>query len=69
MQTTFELARFRDGRLMLRVRFHDNSNFWIQESDEATWVPTFSEVLDLKEFLDVIDEYNSRYGDYGTILD
>ncbi len=54
----FELNRFQDGRIMLRVRFFGTSNFWIHDSGTATWVPTKAEAENLKEFLDVIDEYN-----------
>lgn len=68
MNTIFEIAKFPDGRIMLRVRFHKNSNFWfINDKEEelvATWVPTLKEVAYLKEFLDLINKYNAgHFGD------
>jgi hypothetical protein len=54
----FEFSRFSDGRLMIRVRFFRNSNFWIHSLEEATWVPTLDEVAFLKEVLDVTNEHN-----------
>jgi hypothetical protein len=59
MKPIFELANIADGRLMLRVRFYKNSNFWINE-EEATWVPTLEEADFLKETLKVTNEYNEN---------
>jgi len=53
----FELGKFSDGRLMLKVRFYKNTNFWISE-EEATWVPTLEEVDFLTEVLAVANEHN-----------
>ena len=58
MKPRIELDTFSDGRLMVRVRFCSNSNFWIQDMGKATWVPTLKEVDLLKEAIDAIDEYN-----------
>jgi hypothetical protein len=58
MKPIFELGKFSDGRLMLRVRFYKNSNFWINDQEEATWVPTLEEVDFLKEVLGVANEHN-----------
>ena len=60
MKPIFELAKFSDGRLMLRVRFYRTSNFWINDKEEATWVPTFEEVDFLKEALNVANEHNEN---------
>ena len=59
MKPIFELAKFADGRIMLRVRFCKTSNFWINE-EEATWVPTFEEVDFLKEALNVANDHNEK---------
>jgi hypothetical protein len=58
MKPIFEFSRFSDGRLMIRVRFFTNSNFWIHDLEQATWVPTLDEVAFLKEVLDVTNERN-----------
>jgi hypothetical protein len=58
MKPIFELSKFPDGRIMLRVRFFGNSNFWIHDLESATWVPTLDEAANLMEFLDVINERN-----------
>jgi hypothetical protein len=58
MKPIFELNKFPDGRLMLRVRFFRNSNFWILDLEQATWVPTLEEASFLKEVLDVVNERN-----------
>jgi hypothetical protein len=58
MKPVFELGKFADGRLMLRVRFYRNTNFWINDLEEATWVPTLEEVAFLKEVLDAVNERN-----------
>jgi len=58
MKPTVEIGKFTDGRLMVRVRFVKNSNFWIYDLEEATWVPTLEEVNFLKEVLDVTNERN-----------
>lgn len=58
MKPIFEFGRFSDGRLMIRVRFFRNSNFWIHSLEEATLVPTLDEVALLKEVLDVTNERN-----------
>jgi hypothetical protein len=58
MKPIFEFSRFSDGRLMIRVRFFMNSNFWIHDLEQATWVPTLDEVAFLKEVLDVTNERN-----------
>jgi hypothetical protein len=58
MKPVFELGKFPDGRLMLRVRFYRNSNFWIHDLEQATWVPTLEEAEFLKEVLDVANERN-----------
>jgi hypothetical protein len=58
MKPIFELGKFPDGRLMLRVRFYKNSNFWIHDLEQATWVPTLEEVAFLKEVLDITNENN-----------
>lgn len=60
MKPIFEISRFADGRLMLRVRFRKNSNFRFEEEEEATWVPTFDEVNLLNEALNVTNEHNTR---------
>jgi hypothetical protein len=60
MKPIFELAKFADGRLMLRVRFNRTSNFWISDQEEATWVPTLEEADFLKETLRVANEYNEN---------
>jgi hypothetical protein len=58
MKPIFEFNKFSDGRLMIRVRFFKNSNFWIHDLEQATWVPTFEEVDFLKEVLDLTNERN-----------
>jgi hypothetical protein len=58
MKPIFELSKFPDGRLMLRVRFFRNSNFWIHDLEQASWVPTIEEASFLKEALDVTNERN-----------
>jgi hypothetical protein len=58
MKPIFELSKFPDGRLMLRVRFFRNSNFWIHDLEQASWVPTIEEASFLKEVLDVTNERN-----------
>ena len=58
MKPIFELSKFPDGRIMLRVRFSGNSNFWVHDSETATWVPTLDEASNLKEFLEVVNERN-----------
>lgn len=58
MKPVFELSKFPDGRIMLRVRFFSNSNFWIHDLETATWVPTLDEGSSLKEFLDLVNERN-----------
>ena len=54
----FEFDKFSDGRLMIKVRFFANSNFWIHDLEQATWVPTLQEVATLKEVLDLTNERN-----------
>jgi hypothetical protein len=54
----FEIAKFADGRLMIRVRFYRTSNFWIHDSEQATWVPTLEEVDILKEAVEIANERN-----------
>jgi hypothetical protein len=58
MKPIFEISKFADGRLMIRVRFSRNSNFWIHDSENATWVPTLEEVEMLKEAVEVANERN-----------
>ena len=58
MKPRFELGRFADRRMKLVVRFFQNSNFWINEQGEATWVPTLEEVEDLSEALQMTDFHN-----------
>jgi hypothetical protein len=58
VKPAFEIDKFPDGRLMMRVRFFRNSNFWIHDLEQATWVPTLEEVAFLKEVLDVTNERN-----------
>jgi hypothetical protein len=58
MKPIFEIAKFADGRLMVRVRFFTHSNFWIQDLESATWVPTIEDVATLKEVVDVTNEHN-----------
>ena len=58
LKTRFEFSKFPDGRLMIRVRFFQTSNFWIHDLEQATWVPTLEEVDLLKEVLDVTNERN-----------
>jgi hypothetical protein len=58
MRPAIEIGKFPDGRLMVRVRFMRNSNFWIHDLGEATWVPTLEEVSFLQEVLDVANERN-----------
>lgn len=58
MKPIFEFSKFPDGRLMIRVRFFRDSNFWIHDLEQATWVPTLEEVDFLKEVLDVTNERN-----------
>jgi hypothetical protein len=36
-----EVGRFKDRKLMVKVVFEPNSNFW---KDSLTWVPTFEEI-------------------------
>jgi len=54
----YEFSKFADGRLMVRVRFFINSNFWIHDMEQASWVPTLEEVNLLKEVLDIVNERN-----------
>lgn len=58
MKPIFEISKFADGRLMVRVRFHKSSNFWIHDLEFATWVPTLDEVETLKEVVEVANERN-----------
>lgn len=58
MKTIFELGKFPDGRLMVKVRLFRSSNFWIHNLEEASWVPTLEEADFLKEVLDVANERN-----------
>ena len=58
MKPIFELSKFPDGRFMRRVRFYKNTNFWINDLEEATWVPTMDEVNFLEETLDIVNERN-----------
>ena len=53
-----ELAKFADGRLMLRVRFYKNSNFWFNDGEEATWVPTLDEVDLVSKGVHILDKFN-----------
>jgi hypothetical protein len=57
MKPIIETARFPDGRLMLRVRFMRNSNFWIEE-EGATWVPTFEELYLMNDALHATNYFN-----------
>jgi hypothetical protein len=66
MKPIFEFSRFSDGRLMIRVRFFRNSNFWIHDLEQATWVPTLDEVAFLKEVLDVTNERNEIKATIGS---
>jgi hypothetical protein len=54
----FEIAKFADGRLMVRVRFQHSSNFWIHDLESASWVPRIDEVETLKEIVEVVNERN-----------
>jgi spore maturation protein CgeB len=58
MKPIFEISKFPDGRLMVRVRFYTHSNFWIHDLESATWVPTIEDVATLKEVIDVTNEHN-----------
>ncbi len=55
-----ELGKFPEGRLKLTIRFRKDSNFWMDNQEEATWVPTLEEVDLLKEALDATDEHNKN---------
>jgi hypothetical protein len=58
MKPIFEIAKFPDGRLMVRVRFFVHSNFWIYDLESATWVPTLEDAATLKEVIDLTNEHN-----------
>lgn len=60
MQQTIEVGRFSDGRLMVLVRFRSRSNFRFCDQDQATWVPTFAELDNLNEVLNIVNEYNEN---------
>lgn len=53
-----EIARFSDGRLKVLIRFNAYSNFWIQDLETASWVPTLEEVAHIKEVIDLTNEHN-----------
>ena len=50
-----EVGRFKDGRLMVKVVFEPNSNFW---EETLSWVPTFEEVERISKTLKCIDAVN-----------
>lgn len=58
MKPIYEFSKFADGRLMVRVLFFAHSNFWIHDTEQASWVPTLEEVNLLKEVLDIVNECN-----------
>jgi hypothetical protein len=60
MTAIIETSKFWDGRLMLRVRFRNNSRNVRQEGDETTWVPSYYELDLLNVVLALVDEYNSK---------
>jgi len=60
MEPRIEIKTFPDGRLMVLMRFFNNTNFRIGENGEATWVPRFGEIEPLYETLQVINEYNEK---------
>jgi len=51
-----EVNRFGNGKLQLRVRFEECTNFWVRD---LTWVPTKEEVRLIFEALDALDGYNT----------
>ena len=49
------MGRFKDGRLMVKVVFEQNSNF---RKESLNWVPTFEEVDRIIKTLMSIDAVN-----------
>ena len=60
MEPRIEIQTFSDGRLKVMMRFFKNSNFWINNNEEATWVPRFEEIEPLVETLCVINAHNEE---------
>lgn len=58
MKPIYALDKFPDGRVMLKILFFRNSNFWIHNMEQASWVPTLEEANFLKEALDIVNERN-----------
>jgi len=52
-----EVGRFKDGKLMVKVVFEQDSNF---RKETLSWVPTFEEVDRISKTLDSIDAVNLR---------
>lgn len=52
-----EVDRFKDGRLMVKVVFEQDSNF---RKETLSWVPTFEEVDRISRTLVSIDTVNKK---------
>ena len=52
-----EVGRFKDGRLMVKVVFEQDSNF---RKETLSWVPTFEEVDHISKTLVSIDTVNIK---------
>ena len=52
-----EVGRFKDGRLMVKVVFEQDSNF---RKETLSWVPTFEEVDLISNTLVSIDSVNMK---------
>jgi len=52
-----EVGRFKDGRLMVKVVFEQDSNF---RKESLSWVPTFEEVDRISKTLVSIDSVNIK---------
>ncbi len=52
-----EVGRFKDGRLMVKVVFEQDSNF---RKETFSWVPTFEEVDRISKTLVSIDSVNMK---------
>jgi len=52
-----EVGRFKDGRLMVKVVFEQDSNF---RKETLSWVPTYEEVDRISKTLVSIDSVNKN---------